>query len=66
MKKGNVIIKTEECISKVKLLKREYMPDVVKIIEQKAFMSTEEEDEFYRPAIELLDFIYSQIQNKAS
>ncbi|MCR4436137.1 MAG: hypothetical protein QHH06_10190 [Clostridiales bacterium] len=66
MDNRKVIFETEESISRAKLLKRDYKPDNVKVIGQKVFSSIKEEDEFYEPAIELLDSIYFQIQNKAS
>lgn len=66
MTRKKAITITEELISRAKLLKREYMPDAVNIMEQKTFTGSEEEDEFYKPAIELLDFIYRQIRDKAS
>ncbi len=50
-----------EIISRDKLNKSDLKSEETKILDTIGLKSLEDEDEFYRPAIELLDSIYSSI-----
>jgi hypothetical protein len=57
----NSIFKTEESISRENLKNGDLKPESIKVLDKRDFASISEEDEFYEPAVELLDLIFTSI-----